>query len=186
MFSVIINRLRGGMEAEVPRIFGAVFECTLQMITRNFEDYPEHRLQFFSLLRAITNHCSPTLFAMSQVGGGMLGRAVVVTAGHGFRDPLKGGGSWWRCRVESLLGKEGSSMAKPVCVVTKQKLLASPCCAPTSSVRCLPPPLPPPVPPRRPSSSWSLTQLCGPSGTRNATLQTRVGGVEGAGGAEGG
>lgn len=66
MFSVIINRLRGGMEAEVPRIFGAVFECTLQMITRNFEDYPEHRLQFFSLLRAITNHCSPTLFAMSQ------------------------------------------------------------------------------------------------------------------------
>jgi hypothetical protein len=37
MFAVIINRLRGKMEAEVPRIFGAVFECTLQMITRNFE-----------------------------------------------------------------------------------------------------------------------------------------------------
>jgi hypothetical protein len=68
MFAMIINRLRGKMEAEVPRIFGAVFECTLQMITRNFEDYPEHRLQFFSLLRAITNHCSATLFAMSQVG----------------------------------------------------------------------------------------------------------------------
>ncbi|PSC71723.1 exportin-1-like isoform X2 [Micractinium conductrix] len=65
MFAMIINRLRGKMEAEVPRIFGAVFECTLQMITRNFEDYPEHRLQFFSLLRAITNHCSATLFAMS-------------------------------------------------------------------------------------------------------------------------
>ena len=37
MFAVIINRLRDKMEAEVPRIFEAVFECTLQMITRNFE-----------------------------------------------------------------------------------------------------------------------------------------------------
>lgn len=33
------------------------------------QDYPEHRLQFFSLLRAITNHCSTTLFAMSPVSG---------------------------------------------------------------------------------------------------------------------
>lgn len=33
------------------------------------QDYPEHRLQFFSLLRAITNHCSATLFAMSPVRG---------------------------------------------------------------------------------------------------------------------
>ena len=29
------------------------------------QDFPEHRLHFFSLLRAITNHCFPTLFAMS-------------------------------------------------------------------------------------------------------------------------
>ena len=29
------------------------------------QDYPEHRLHFFSLLRAITNNCFPTLFAMS-------------------------------------------------------------------------------------------------------------------------
>ena len=65
MFAVIINRLREGMEAEVPRIFEAVFECTLGMITRNFEDYPEHRLQFFGLLRAITNHCFKCLFGMS-------------------------------------------------------------------------------------------------------------------------
>eukprot|EP00887_Chlorella_sp_A99_P002494 scaffold10.g2494.t1 len=113
MFASIINRLRGKMEAEVPRIFEAVFACTLGMITRNFEaslaparggrrarlmgrqarsppllrasrlllstdpgrahprppapaqDYPEHRLHFFSLLRAITNHCFPCLLGMS-------------------------------------------------------------------------------------------------------------------------
>ena len=37
MFAMIINRLREKMEGEVPRVFSAVFECTLQMITRNFE-----------------------------------------------------------------------------------------------------------------------------------------------------
>lgn len=37
----------------------------LQMITVNFEDYPEHRLKFFALLHAITNHCFKCLFAMS-------------------------------------------------------------------------------------------------------------------------
>jgi hypothetical protein len=37
----------------------------LQMITVNFEDYPEHRLRFFALLHAITNHCFKCLFAMS-------------------------------------------------------------------------------------------------------------------------
>ena len=29
------------------------------------QDYPEHRLQFFNLLHAITKHCFATLFTMS-------------------------------------------------------------------------------------------------------------------------
>lgn len=29
------------------------------------QDYPEHRLQFFNLLHAITKHCFTTLFTMS-------------------------------------------------------------------------------------------------------------------------
>lgn len=29
------------------------------------QDYPEHRLQFFNLLRSITNACFGTLFTMS-------------------------------------------------------------------------------------------------------------------------
>ncbi|KAL6772266.1 XPO1 [Auxenochlorella protothecoides x Auxenochlorella symbiontica] len=65
LFAMLINRLKDGMRLEVPRIFEAVFEPTLQMITKNFEDYPEHRLQFFGLLRAITNHCFSTLFTMT-------------------------------------------------------------------------------------------------------------------------
>ena len=37
LFSALINKLKQRMESEVPQIFEAVFECTLQMITRNFE-----------------------------------------------------------------------------------------------------------------------------------------------------
>jgi exportin-1 len=36
------------------------------MITKNFEDYPEHRLKFFSLLRAIATHCFPALICLSS------------------------------------------------------------------------------------------------------------------------
>lgn len=65
LMAAIINKLRNLMEPEVPRVFEAVFEVTLTMITRNFEDYPEHRLQFFNLLHAIVNNCFRCMFLMS-------------------------------------------------------------------------------------------------------------------------
>lgn len=39
-------------------------------VTHSLQDYPEHRLQFFGLLRAITANCFKTLFTLSpaQVG----------------------------------------------------------------------------------------------------------------------
>jgi exportin-1 len=40
----------------------AIFECTIQMITTNFEDFPEHRIRFFEFLRAVNCHCFPALF----------------------------------------------------------------------------------------------------------------------------
>ncbi|XP_077221568.1 protein EXPORTIN 1A-like isoform X1 [Tasmannia lanceolata] len=66
LFATIINKYKGVMTEDVPRIFEAVFECTLEMITKNFEDYPEHRLKFFSLLRAIATHCFHALFHLSS------------------------------------------------------------------------------------------------------------------------
>jgi len=36
------------------------------MITKNFEDYPEHRLKFCSLLRAIGNNCFQALIQLSS------------------------------------------------------------------------------------------------------------------------
>ncbi|TYI71095.1 hypothetical protein E1A91_D08G270300v1 [Gossypium mustelinum] len=66
LFATIINKYKAAMIDDVPRIFEAVFQCTLEMITKNFEDYPEHRLKFFSLLRAIATHCFHALIQLSS------------------------------------------------------------------------------------------------------------------------
>ncbi|XP_071710011.1 protein EXPORTIN 1A-like [Rutidosis leptorrhynchoides] len=65
LFATIINKYKRAMMDDVPRIFEAVFQCTLEMITKNFEDYPEHRLKFFSLLRAIATYCFQALILLS-------------------------------------------------------------------------------------------------------------------------
>lgn len=44
---------------KVPAILDAVFECTLNMINKDFSEYPEHRVAFFKLLRSININCFP-------------------------------------------------------------------------------------------------------------------------------
>lgn len=55
----IVNNLQGHITSEVPKIFDAVFECTLNMINKDFEEFPEHRINFFLLLQAVNTHCFP-------------------------------------------------------------------------------------------------------------------------------
>lgn len=55
--ATIVNTLEGHITMEVPKIFDAVFECTLEMINKDFEEFPEHRTNFFLLLQAVNNHC---------------------------------------------------------------------------------------------------------------------------------
>ena len=74
------------MAAHVPAIFAATFECTLDMIKGNYVDFPEHRLQFFSLLQAITNHCFSTLRGMSSAQQGLLIDSIVWAFRHTERN----------------------------------------------------------------------------------------------------
>jgi exportin-1 len=62
LIAMIINRMQGTMTKDVGRIFEHTFQCTLEMITKNFSDYPEHRIHFFTLLRAVNNHCFQGIF----------------------------------------------------------------------------------------------------------------------------
>jgi len=63
LFTGLITKLQGQMSSEVPRVFEAVFKCTLDMITKNFEDYPDHRSLLFNLLRAMNQNCFAALLS---------------------------------------------------------------------------------------------------------------------------
>ena len=52
------------MEDKVPTIMENVFECTLEMINKDFSEYPEHRVEFFKLLKAINFYCFPALLKL--------------------------------------------------------------------------------------------------------------------------
>jgi len=59
--ATIVNKLEGRMARYVGMIFDAVFQCTLDMINKNFEEFPEHRKKFYLMLQAVNNHCFPAL-----------------------------------------------------------------------------------------------------------------------------
>lgn len=64
--TAMITKLSALMEDQVPIIMENVFECTLDMINKNFSEYPEHRVEFFNLLRAINLHCFPALLKLDN------------------------------------------------------------------------------------------------------------------------
>ena len=47
------------MEDKILIIMENVFECTLDMISKDFSEYPQHRVEFFKLLKAINVCCFP-------------------------------------------------------------------------------------------------------------------------------
>jgi exportin-1 len=61
------------------------------MITINFEDYPEHRLKFFALLHAITNHCFKCLFGMSPPQVKLLIDSIIWAFRHTERNVAETG-----------------------------------------------------------------------------------------------
>lgn len=54
------------MTEQVPAILDSIFECTLDMINKDFSEYPEHRVEFYKLLRAINQRCFPALLSLDQ------------------------------------------------------------------------------------------------------------------------
>jgi len=43
-----------------------VFECTLDMIKGDFQSYPDHRVKFYELLKAINSNCFEALFRLPE------------------------------------------------------------------------------------------------------------------------
>lgn len=58
------NASQSMMEDQIMNILDNVFECTLDMINKDFSEYPEHRIEFFKLLRTINLRCFPALLRL--------------------------------------------------------------------------------------------------------------------------
>jgi len=65
VFSTAISVLREQISSEIPHIMEAIFEPTLEMITTNMSDNPEHRSGFFRFLREANEHCFYGLFSIA-------------------------------------------------------------------------------------------------------------------------
>jgi exportin-1 len=65
LFSTATAALRQYITPEIPRIMDAIFEPTLDLITKNMMDFPEHRIGFFKFLRAANEHSFFGLFSIS-------------------------------------------------------------------------------------------------------------------------
>jgi exportin-1 len=59
-----LTKIQSMMEDQIINIMDSVFECTLDMINKDFSEYPEHRVEFFKLLRTINLRCFPALLRL--------------------------------------------------------------------------------------------------------------------------
>ncbi|XP_058803182.1 exportin-1 [Phymastichus coffea] len=84
--STIVNKLEGHITSEVPKIFDAVFKCTLDMINKDFEEFPEHRTNFFLLLQAVNVHCFPACLSIQPVQFKLVLDSVIWAFKHTMRN----------------------------------------------------------------------------------------------------
>ncbi|KRT80563.1 hypothetical protein AMK59_8089 [Oryctes borbonicus] len=84
--ATIVNKLESHITSEVPKIFDAVFECTLAMINKDFEEYPEHRTNFFLLLQAVNNHCFPAFLSIPPAQFKLVLDSIIWAFKHTMRN----------------------------------------------------------------------------------------------------
>ncbi|KAI1613332.1 exportin-1 [Exophiala viscosa] len=62
--TTIVHKLHNLMEDKIAPIMDSIFECTLEMINKDFHEYPEFRVEFFKLLQAVNLFCFPALLKL--------------------------------------------------------------------------------------------------------------------------
>ncbi|KAI0035982.1 putative CRM1-nuclear export factor, exportin [Vararia minispora EC-137] len=86
VMSTITSRLGNLLTPQVPAVLDAVFEPTLNMINQDFSEYPEHRVGFFKLLRAINLNCFPALLSLPPPQFKLFMDSIVWAIKHTMRD----------------------------------------------------------------------------------------------------
>jgi exportin-1 len=86
LFAVVVTKLKTNILDDVGRIMDAIFQVTIEMITKNFEDFPEHRIRFFEFLRAVNLECFPALFSIPVEHQKLVVHSIVWAIKHTERN----------------------------------------------------------------------------------------------------
>lgn len=86
VMTTITMRQKELLTQQVPAILDAVFEVTLNMITQDFTEYPEHRVGFYRMLRAINQLCFPALLSIPSVEFKLFMDSITWAFKHTLRD----------------------------------------------------------------------------------------------------
>lgn len=62
--NVFADMTQNLMDDKISPIMDSIFECTLEMINKDFHEYPEFRVEFFKLLQATNLFCFPALLKL--------------------------------------------------------------------------------------------------------------------------
>jgi len=86
VFATAISVFKHRLNADIPRIMEAVFESTLEVITSNMLDHPEHRVRFFKFLQSANEFCFFGLFSIPPAHQKMVVDSIVWAFKHTARD----------------------------------------------------------------------------------------------------
>lgn len=74
------------MTPNVPAILDSLFESTLNMINKDFQEYPEHRVAFFNMIKAINSNCFPALLNLPPHVFRLVLDSIIWAFKHTMRD----------------------------------------------------------------------------------------------------
>ncbi|KAG0002313.1 Karyopherin transporter [Modicella reniformis] len=86
VMSTIVTKIGSLLNDQIPIILQSVFDVTLDMINKDFEEYPDHRVGFFKLVKAINQLCFQALLKLPPAQLQLIMDSVVWAFKHTMRD----------------------------------------------------------------------------------------------------
>lgn len=84
--TTLVNKLGKPLVPRIPAILEAVFECTLNMINKDFQEFPEHRTNFFQLLSAINDSCFEAFLNLPPIQFKLVLDSIIWGFKHSMRN----------------------------------------------------------------------------------------------------
>merc|ERR1719278_1932716 len=106
-----VNKLKGTITPQIPKIFDAVFECTLEMINKDFEEFPEHRTNFFTLLEAANDYCFAAFLTIPAEQFELIFDSIIWSFKHTMRNVADIGLGILKKLLENISGKPEMAQA---------------------------------------------------------------------------